>query len=54
VARGQIRKTGEGGDGLALAGLIIGYANIAISILAVVFLIVLAIVAAIGASQQPG
>jgi hypothetical protein len=25
LARGQIRQTGQGGDGLALAGLIIGY-----------------------------
>jgi hypothetical protein len=53
LAHGQIRRTGEGGDGLALAGLIIGYANIALSILVVLILIVVAIVAAIGAGQQP-
>ncbi|MCO1337452.1 hypothetical protein BJH93_00845 [Kocuria polaris] len=29
LARAQIRRTGEAGDGLALAGLIIGYAAIA-------------------------
>jgi hypothetical protein len=26
IARSQIKRTGEGGDGLALAGLILGYA----------------------------
>ncbi len=30
VARGQIRRTGEGGSGLAMAGLILGYAHIAV------------------------
>ena len=30
VARGQIRRTGEGGSGLAIAGLILGYAHIAV------------------------
>jgi hypothetical protein len=29
VARGQIRRTGEAGGGLAMAGLILGYAHIA-------------------------
>jgi hypothetical protein len=29
VARGQIRRTGEGGGGLALAGLILGYLHLA-------------------------
>src|SRR5207302_6878613 len=30
MARSQIRKTGEGGDGLALAGVIIGYIHLAL------------------------
>lgn len=30
IARGQIRRSGEGGDGLALAGLIIGYISVAL------------------------
>lgn len=30
VARGQIRRTGEAGGGLAMAGLILGYAHIAV------------------------
>jgi len=37
IARRQIRQTGENGDGLALAGLIVGYAG---AILTIVLLIV--------------
>jgi len=29
IARGQIRRTGEGGSGLAMTGLILGYAHLA-------------------------
>ena len=36
VARRQIRETGEGGDGLALAGLILGYLGVLLPILLVV------------------
>ncbi|MFZ0832561.1 MAG: DUF4190 domain-containing protein, partial [Mycobacterium sp.] len=36
IARSQIRRTGEQGDGLALAGLIIGYISILISVIAVI------------------
>ena len=32
VARGQIRRTGEGGGGLAIAGLILGYLHLAFAI----------------------
>jgi len=32
VARGQIRRTGEGGGGLAIAGLILGYFHVAAAI----------------------
>lgn len=35
VARSQIRKTGEQGDGLALAGMVLGYIGVAIPILIV-------------------
>lgn len=34
MARGQIRQTGEGGDGLALAGLVLGYVHLALAVLA--------------------
>lgn len=39
IARGQIRRTGEGGAGLALAGLIIGYVSVALAILALIFVV---------------
>lgn len=38
IARGQIRRTGEDGDGLALAGLLIGYAGLALAVLVVLAL----------------
>lgn len=52
VARGQIRRTGEGGGGMAIAGLLLGYINLALAVVGavVVIIIVLAIVAA--ASQS--
>ena len=37
MARSQIKKTGEGGAGLALAGLIISYVHLAISVLVFIF-----------------
>ena len=39
MARGQIRRTGEGGGGLALAGLILGYLHFAISVIVVVVIL---------------
>jgi hypothetical protein len=41
IARGRIRASGAGGDGLALAGVIVGWIAAAIGILAVVGLILL-------------
>jgi uncharacterized membrane protein len=37
IARSQIKRTGEGGDGLALAGLILSIAFTLLSILALIF-----------------
>jgi peptidyl-prolyl cis-trans isomerase B (cyclophilin B) len=37
VALGQIKKTGEDGRGLALAGVIIGWIGTAVAILAILF-----------------
>jgi uncharacterized membrane protein len=45
LALGQIKRTGERGRGLALAGLILGYAGIVFGILAFVLFVVLAIAA---------
>src|SRR5215472_1084993 len=39
VARSQIRSTGEQGDGLALAGTVLGYIGVAIPILIVAFVV---------------
>ena len=39
IARGQIRRTGEGGAGLALAGLIISYVSVGFFVLYVLFII---------------
>jgi len=53
MARSQIKKTGERGDGLALAGLIISYVHLALTVLVVIFffsLIVAFIVGIFGAS----
>ncbi|MDL5156795.1 DUF4190 domain-containing protein [Actinomycetospora termitidis] len=50
IARRQIRERGENGDGLALAGLIIGYIFIGLFVLAVVFFIVFGLIIA-GASS---
>jgi hypothetical protein len=47
MARRQIRQTGESGSGLALAGLILGYVHLALSILLVGF--VLLVLLGIGA-----
>lgn len=50
LARKQIRERGEGGDGLALAGLIIGYIFIGLFVLFIVFFIIIGVVA-IGANS---
>jgi hypothetical protein len=52
IARRQIRERGEGGDGLALAGLIIGYIFIGLFVLFIVLLFVFIGVAAVGSSSS--
>ncbi len=44
IARGQIRRTGETGNGLALGGLVLGYLNIVFCVLMVVLMAALFIV----------
>lgn len=46
LARGQIRNTGEGGGGMAVAGLVLGYVNLALGLIAVLVLIVIFFIAA--------
>lgn len=56
MARAQIRKTGEKGDGLALAGLIISYVHLAVSaILFILFFgLIIALIAGIFAAIFAG
>jgi hypothetical protein len=55
-ARSQIQRTGEGGSGMAMAGLVLGYINLGIVGLFLVFWLLffggLAVVGAIGASTS--
>nr|WP_256030561.1 DUF4190 domain-containing protein [Leifsonia xyli] len=46
IAIGQIKRTGEGGRGLAIAGLVIGYAAIAFYTLLIIMTIIAAGIAA--------
>jgi Domain of unknown function (DUF4190) len=39
LARGQIRRTGEGGAGLATIGLVLGYLHLVLSVLLVGFIV---------------
>jgi hypothetical protein len=41
IARGQIRRRGEDGNGLAIGGLVLGYLNIVFCVLAVLALMAL-------------
>lgn len=43
IARRQIRQTGEQGAGMALAGLILGYVGLALSVIAVILIAVLVV-----------
>lgn len=54
LARGQIRRTGEGGSGYALAGLILGYAHLAIAVVLIGVVVIVAIVIGAAALQNGG
>lgn len=45
VAKGQIKRTGEGGSGFATAGLIVGYVSVALFVLVVAAIFIFAIAA---------
>ncbi|HET7466269.1 MAG TPA: DUF4190 domain-containing protein, partial [Candidatus Dormibacteraeota bacterium] len=42
VSRNQVKQSGEGGGGMALAGLILGYTNIGLSAVFIVFYVLFA------------
>jgi hypothetical protein len=52
MARGQIRRTGEGGSGFALAGLILGYVHLVIAVIAIVVVVIVAVVIGAAALQS--
>jgi hypothetical protein len=52
VARGQIRRTGEGGSGYALAGLILGYVHLAIAVIVIAVIVIAAVVIGAAALQN--
>lgn len=55
MARGQIRRTGESGNGMAIAGLVLGYVGIALAVLGLLAVIIVVIAFAIfSASARPG
>lgn len=51
IARGQLRQSNEQGAGLALAGLITGYAGLALGVLIVVGVFVLAVAFGVGSAN---
>jgi hypothetical protein len=53
VARKQIRRTGEDGAGLALAGLVLGWVGVGVIVAAVVF-ISLAVIVFTHSGPSPG
>jgi hypothetical protein len=56
IARKQMRQTGESGDGLAMAGLILGYVFTAIAVLTVALIVIAAVsfgVHATGGTGRP-
>ena len=52
IARRQIRQTGEQGAGMALAGLILGYVGLGLSVIAVILIAVLVVAAGHPAPNQ--
>jgi hypothetical protein len=55
MARRQIRQTGEQGDGMALAGMILGYIGLALTVLFVIIIVIIGVaVTSHGVNQFPG
>lgn len=46
IAKRQIRRTGQNGNGMATAGLILGYIGIAFAVIAIIIFIIIVIAAA--------
>lgn len=54
IARSQIRQTGEGGSGLALAGLILGYVHLVLVALVTAIVLIVVAVAGVAIFSQSG
>lgn len=54
MARKQIRQTGEQGDGMALAGMILGYIGVALTVLFVIIVVIIGVAAAHSGNFNPG
>jgi hypothetical protein len=54
MARGQIKRTGESGSGMALAGLILGYVHLVLVAIAIVIIVIIAIVAGVAIFSNSG
>jgi hypothetical protein len=53
MSLGQIKRTGESGRGMALTGVILGWVNIGLSVLAALFIIVI-VIGAFGVAASSG
>jgi len=54
MARRQIRQTGEQGDGMALAGMILGYIGLALTVLGVIFIVIVGVAVTRHGGFNPG
>lgn len=54
MARKQIRQTGEQGDGMALAGMILGYIGLALTVLFVILIVIIGVAASHSGGINPG
>jgi hypothetical protein len=52
MARGQIKQTGEGGGGFALAGLILGYVHLALAAIAIGVIVIVVVIIGAAAVQS--
>jgi len=54
MARGQIKQTGEGGSGFALAGLILGYVHLALAVIVIGIVVIVVVIIGAVAVQNGG
>ena len=52
MARGQIRRTGESGNGFAIAGLVLGYIHLVLAVITIVILVIVFVIVGAAAIQN--